>query len=232
MLDDEGLTEDTMVIVTTDQGNPYGQRGLWGHPQWTDPPFMHDVTFRVPLIVRQPGTIPPQRVVDRVVSHYDLFPTILDHLGVTDVAIAGTPGRSFAAALRGETLESWEDAAFFEAETARAIRTPEYLYVKHLDGTGEPELYDLVADPEQWTNVATDPACTIVLGKLDAKTRVVLRPARRCAIRPVERRHRPSNGLAVPAVQTAVRQRLECDDGRRRAVLQPLTAPDRRTGVR
>jgi arylsulfatase A-like enzyme len=157
-LDDEGLTEDTVVLVTTDQGNPYGQRGLWGHPQWTDPPFVHDVTFRVPLIVRQPGTISAQRVVDRVVSHYDLFPTLLDHVEVPDVVIADSPGRSFAAALRGEVLSDWDDAAFFEAETARAIRTPEHLYVQHLEGTGSPELYDLIADPDQWENVAGDPA--------------------------------------------------------------------------
>ena len=168
-LDDEGLTEDTLVIVTTDQGNPYGQRGLWGHPQWTDPPFIHDVTFRVPLIVRRPGTIPALRVVDRVVSHYDVFPTVLDHVGITDVAISGSPGRSFGAALRGEPLEAWEDAAFFEAETARAIRTPEFLYVKHLEGTGDPELYDLVADPEQWANVAGDANRAPVVADLDAR---------------------------------------------------------------
>jgi len=81
-LDDEGLTDDTLVIVTTDQGNPYGQRGLWGHPIWTDPPFMHDVTFRVPLVVRRPGTVAPGRLVDRIVSHVDLLPTVLDHVGL------------------------------------------------------------------------------------------------------------------------------------------------------
>jgi len=63
-LDAEGLIEETLVIMTTDQGNPYGQRGLWGHPQWTDPPFVHDVTFNVPLVIRQPATVPAQRVVD------------------------------------------------------------------------------------------------------------------------------------------------------------------------
>jgi arylsulfatase A-like enzyme len=169
VLDDEGLTDDTLVIVTTDQGNPYGQRGLWGHPQWTDPPFMHDVTFRVPLIVRRPGTVPAQRVVDDVVSHCDLFPTVLDHVGITGVSIPGSPGRSFGAVLRGETLDGWEDEAFFEVETARAIRTPEWLYVKHLDDTGDPELYDLVADPDQWTNAAGDTARAEVLGRLDAR---------------------------------------------------------------
>ncbi len=168
-LDTQGLTGDTMVIVTTDQGNPYGQRGLWGHPQWTDPPFVHDVTFQVPLIVRQPGSIEAQRVIDRVVSHCDLLPSILDHVGITDVPIDESPGRSFAAALRGEALPGWVDEAFFEAETARAIRTLDHLYVSHLEGTGEPELYDLISDPEQWTNVADDPSRAGVVSLLDAR---------------------------------------------------------------
>ncbi len=168
-LDAEGLTEDTLVIVTTDQGNPYGQRGLWGHPQWTDPPFMHDVTFRVPLIVRQPGAVTAQRVVDNVVSHYDLFPTILEHVGLADVTIDGSPGRSLAPALRGEALAPWEDAAFFEAETARSIRTREFLFTRHLDGTGRPELYDLIADPEQWDNVADVPELAETRSQLDRR---------------------------------------------------------------
>jgi arylsulfatase A-like enzyme len=168
-LDAEGLTENTLVIVTTDQGNPYGQRGLWGHPQWTDPPFMHDVTFRVPLLVRQPGRVLSQQVVDAVVSHYDLFPTILDHVGISDIAVADSPGRSFAASLRGEPLEDWEDAAFFEAETARSLRTRQFLYTRHLDGTGAPELYDLIADPEQWHNVADAAEHSDTVVRLDGR---------------------------------------------------------------
>ena len=149
-----GLTEQTLVIVTTDQGNPYGQHGLWGHPPWTDPMFMHDVTFRVPLIFRQPGVVSAQRVNDRIVSHVDLFPTILEEVGLDEVAVPRTPGRSFAAAFRGEALSDWPDAACFENETARSIRTLEHLYTEHLDHPDEPELYDLIADPDQWHNVA------------------------------------------------------------------------------
>ena len=49
------------------------------------------------------------------------------------------------------------DEVCFEFETARSIRTREHLYTEHLEGTGDAELYDLVADPEQWTNVAGSP---------------------------------------------------------------------------
>lgn len=168
-LDARGMGADTLVIVTTDQGNPYGQRGLWGHPIWTDPPYIHDVTFRVPLIVRRPGTVPAQRVIDRIVSHYDLLPTILEHVGIGSHRPEASPGRSFAAALIDDELGPWADEAFFEAETARALRTREHLYIAHLDA--DPELYDLVADPEQWHDVAAQPEYAAVAATLDARLR-------------------------------------------------------------
>jgi arylsulfatase A-like enzyme len=170
-LDAEGLGPETLVLLTTDQGNPYGQRGLWGHPVWTDPPFVHDVTFRVPLIVRRPGTVPAQRVRDEVVSHVDLLPTLLAHLGVAGAPHPRSPGRSFAPALAGRPLPRWRNEAYFEAETARAIRTPTHLYVRHLDGTGPAELYDLIADPDQWVNVASHPSRAAEVTALDRRLR-------------------------------------------------------------
>lgn len=168
-LDAHGMGADTLVIVTTDQGNPYGQHGLWGHPIWTDPPFVHDVTFRIPLIVRQPGTVPAHRSIDRIVSHYDLLPTILERAGIDGPLLTASPGRSLAPFLAGEESGPWVDEAFFEAETARAIRTREHLFIAHLDG--DPELYDLVADPQQRHNVAAQPENTNVVNLLDARVR-------------------------------------------------------------
>jgi arylsulfatase A-like enzyme len=170
-LDERGLGPETLVVVTTDQGNPYGQRGLWGHPVWTDPPYMHDVTFRVPLIVRRPRVVAAQRVVDRIVSHVDLLATVLDHVGLGHLEMPGSPGRSLEPFLRGTTPEGWVDEAFFENETARSVRTLEYLYTTHLDGTGEAELYDLIEDPQQWHNVAGDPARAGVVARLDGRLR-------------------------------------------------------------
>lgn len=182
-LDGTGRAEDTVVILTTDQGNPYGQRGLWGHPVWTDPPYMHDVTFRVPLVLRHPGRVPVNRVTDLMVSHYDLLPTVLDLVGLDGITVDGSPGRSFAGHLghRAATAvagTAWtdplggEEAVFFEVETARTIRTPTHRCTRHLDGCGAPELYDLVADPEQWHNRAGDPALAGVendlAGRIDA----------------------------------------------------------------
>lgn len=168
-LDQTGRAHDTLVLLTTDQGNPYGQHGLWGHPVWTDPPFMHDVTFRVPLIARQPSTVAANRTCDALVSHYDVFPTILDHVGVDPIAIPDSPGRSFAGVFTGNAggngvAELDRDplgrtpAVYFEVETARSVRTHTHRYTRHLDGCGDDELIDLVADPDQTSNVAGEPA--------------------------------------------------------------------------
>jgi len=168
-IDEEGLAEDTLVIVTTDQGNPYGQHGLWGHPIWTDPPFMHDVTFRVPLVIRRPGAVTEGRLIDRIVSHVDLLPTVLDHVGLDHLDLGNSPGRSLEPLLAGGDLTDPSERAFFENETARSVRTPTHLYTEHLSGTGDPELYDLVDDPEQWHNVAADPANQTVVAALSAE---------------------------------------------------------------
>ncbi len=140
------------MIVTTDQGNPYGQRGLWGHPPWTDPPFVHDVTFRVPLIVRRPGRVPAQRVVDDLVVPRRPPPhRARPRRDSTASSSPASPGRSLAAALRGDPLDHWRDEVFFEYETARSIRTREHLYTAPARrGPATPSCYDLVADPEQW----------------------------------------------------------------------------------
>ena len=62
----EGLADDTIVVMTTDQGNPLRPDvGCGAIRPWTDPPFVHDVTFRVPVArASAPAGCPAQRVVD------------------------------------------------------------------------------------------------------------------------------------------------------------------------
>jgi arylsulfatase A-like enzyme len=130
---------------------------------------MHDVTFRVPLVARQPGTVAAGRLVDRIVSHTDLLPTVLDHVGLGHLEVAGSPGRSLEPLLAGGDLDQPAERAFFENETARSVRTPTHLYTEHLPGTGDSELYDLVADPDQWCNVAGEPGYGEVVAALSVE---------------------------------------------------------------
>ena len=81
----------------------------------------------MPLIVRYPGHVPAGRRVERLVSNVDVFPTLVDYLQIprAEDARSVSPGRSFAAALRGEAL-------FAEFENVRAIRTRDEVRRLHI----------------------------------------------------------------------------------------------------
>jgi arylsulfatase A-like enzyme len=166
-----GLEEDTLVVFTADQGWGGGQHGIWGMGDHTRPLHAFDETMHVPLIVRHPGRVLADRRPDLLVSNYDLFPTLLDYLGLKDKLPEKPPlpGRSFAEALRGRPIE-WDDVVFFEFENTRAIRTRQWKYVFRFPD-GPNELYDLKADPGERMNLidkeATAETCRDLRHRLD-----------------------------------------------------------------
>ncbi|HUE72816.1 MAG TPA: sulfatase-like hydrolase/transferase, partial [Pirellulaceae bacterium] len=149
-----GLDENTLVIFTGDQGLAGGHSGFWGMGDHTRPLTAYDWTMHVPLIWRHSGRIPAGRRSDLLVSNYDFLPSLLDYLGLSDKqgAEPRSPGRSYAAALRGGRSLEWENAVYYEFENVRAIRTDRFKYiVRHPEGPNE--LYDLTADPGERTNL-------------------------------------------------------------------------------
>src|SRR5262245_16141792 len=137
----------TLVVFTADQGLCAGQHGIWGIGDHTRPLSAFDEMMHVPLIWRQPKSVAAGKKSDLMVSNYDFLPSVLDHLGLKDKTPTkpALPGRSYAKALRGETVE-WGDAVFFEFENTRAIRTAEWKLVTRFPD-GPNELYDLKGDP-------------------------------------------------------------------------------------
>ncbi len=157
-----GLTDDTLVVITSDHGEAFGERGFNGHNQ-----SVHHEQTRVPLILRIPGT-ETRRVRERV-SLVDLAPTLLDLLGVE--APAAMQGRSLrpawdAAAARA--ADGWTPSpALSEVDSnvtrARALTIGGLKYIE-----GDPQagvtlpsrqavmLYDLRTDPLETMNLAGD----------------------------------------------------------------------------
>ena len=83
--------------------------------------------MQVPLILRQPGKIPAGRRQTMMINQFDVFPTVLDYLGLGELSIENSPGKSFAPVLRGEAMD-WQDEVFFEYMTtamSAATATPE-----------------------------------------------------------------------------------------------------------
>lgn len=151
-----GLDENTLVVFTADQGLAYGQKGFWGQSDNSYPANLYDSTIKTPLIIRYIKHIAPLQQSNLMISEYDYFPTILDYVGLNNIKIANTPGKSFAPLLK-DTVLNWDDhdAIFLEQEKVRAIRTTEWKYIKIFNMNRE-ELYDLKNDPEEKNNLAAD----------------------------------------------------------------------------
>lgn len=153
-LEELKLDDNTLVIFTADQGLAGGQSGFWGMGDHTRPLTAYDWTMHVPLIFRYPGHV-PQGVRSKIqVSNYDLLPTLLSYLNLSDQGPPPRtlPGRDFSDLLRGKPLKDWDDTTYFEFENVRAIRTPRWKYIERIHE--EPnELYDLAADPGETKNL-------------------------------------------------------------------------------
>jgi len=186
-LDREGLTENTIVIYTSDQGFYLGEHG------WFDKRFIYEESFKMPFLVRYPRGIEAGTVNEEMVSNVDFAQTFLDYAGVTQPNYM--QGRSIRPLLEGNTPDDWTDLAYHRywmnqdsihnAYAHYGIRTKEYklIYWYNQDfgetganpGTDEPqwELFDLRKDPLELFNVYHDPAYAQVVkemtGKLDAE---------------------------------------------------------------
>ncbi len=168
-LNEMGIDKNTIVIYTSDQGATYGHNGLWGNTSWSFPFTVHNANMQIPLIIRHSGSISAGMQADNFINQYDIFPTLLDYIGMQNLSIANTPGKSFAPILRGHQIKQWEDAAFFEFVTVRVIRTPEWKYMKRLDEEEPNTLFNLTHDPEESVNLVDDPRYKGVVADLDKR---------------------------------------------------------------
>jgi len=153
-----GLDENTIVVFCADQGWVGGQNGLWGMGDHTRPLTAFDGMMRIPLIVRHTSRISADSTSERMVSNYDLMPTLLSYLGLSksDRLNAPSPGRDFSALLEGRETD-WMDVVYYEMENVRAIRTDRAKYV-HRHPSGPFELYDLESDPHEKINLYGQPS--------------------------------------------------------------------------
>ena len=147
------LDDNTLVVFTGDQGLAGGHSGFWGMGDHTRPLTAYDWTMHVPLIYRHPGRIPAGKKSEVLVSNYDIYPSVLSHLGFKDriPAKPNLPGRDYASFLAGKQI-GWDNTIFFEFENTRAIRTDAWSYILRFPN-GPNELYDMKKDPGQRTNL-------------------------------------------------------------------------------
>ena len=146
-LDKLGLREDTLVIFTSDHGEMLYQHRAWGKQSFFDP------SVRVPLIISWPGVLPQGKTSDGLVQMIDLYPTLLDVLGLEIPKSA--QGKSLLPLLQGKTEKQW-DVVYSELEGGKVMQFDgRYKWIDN--GTGAPELYDMKNDPWELRDLASVP---------------------------------------------------------------------------
>ncbi|HZR38567.1 MAG TPA: sulfatase [Ktedonobacteraceae bacterium] len=185
-LEELGLADTTLVICTTDHGIAFpGAKAT-----------LSDRGLGVMLIMRGPGGFSGGQALDAMVSHIDLFPTICDLLRIQQPAwLQGKSLMPLIRHETNEIHdELFAEATYHVAyEPQRAVRTSRWKYIRRFDDRNRPvlvnvddspskdvwmrygwhdrpvaqeQLYDLIFDPNEACNLATDPSMSSVLEEM------------------------------------------------------------------
>ena len=143
-LEEEGVLDDTFLVITSDHGESLGE-----HSIYFDHASVYEDTVHVPLIIHWKDS--RARRVRTFVQHIDFAPTILELAGLETQP--EMQGRSLAPLLRGD-VETHRDAAYVNQglwQAKRAIITDRWKYTRCIDEGFWPcppeELYDISNDP-------------------------------------------------------------------------------------
>jgi choline-sulfatase len=151
-LDDTGLSERTVVVLTADHGEMLGERGMWYKM------CLFERAMRVPLMIRMPQATGGRRIAQPV-SHLDVLPTMLDLAdnGEPWSPVEPIDGDSLVPMMHGNgEVRSCDVHAEYTAEGAIApcvmIRSGDHKYIwSEPDGA---QLFDLARDPHEVQNLA------------------------------------------------------------------------------
>jgi len=165
-LDETGLADNTVVIYASDQGWYLGEHG------WYDKRWMYEESLTMPFIVRWPGQIEAGVRNSNMVSNVDFAPTFLDLAGIA--VPESMQGFSLVEQLTSGTAEPVRDSFYYHyyeypgahcVQRHYGIRTDRYKLI-HFYETGEWELYDLEADPNELQSLYTNPEYSELVSSL------------------------------------------------------------------
>lgn len=129
-LDSHNLTDNTIIVYTSDQGFYMGEHG------WFDKRFMYEESFHTPLIISYPKHIQPQSVCNQMVQNIDFAPTFLDLAGVEKPKYM--PGTSLQPLFAGKPVKKWRKSLYYHY-----YDYPTYHLVRKHDGV-RTEQYKLI----------------------------------------------------------------------------------------
>lgn len=146
-LEKTGRAADTVVVVWSDHGYHLGEKGITGKNS------LWERSTHVPLVFAGPGVGRNARC-GRPAELLDLYPTLLELAGLP--ARTDLDGLTLVPQLRNPTAARERPALTTHNPGNHAVRSERWRYVRYADRSEE--LYDGVADPNEWDNRAADPA--------------------------------------------------------------------------
>ena len=156
-LDERGLTDNTVVVYTSDNGMFQGEHG------WVDKKMMFEESLRVPFLIRYPGEIAAGSHADELAINLDYAPTLLEYAGQS--VPADIQGRSLLPVLSGNAPADWRTAFYYQhfdihsdGELANCgVRTEEFKLIWYNHNYDHYQLFDLKNDPSETRDVSEDP---------------------------------------------------------------------------
>jgi len=149
-LDQLGIYDNTIIIITADHGEAFKEHGKLGH---CCKPYIEEV--HVPLIMKGPG-IPKNRIYENCVQHIDIVPTILEILNIPQRK--ELQGRSLLPLMNNyEIEEDFKTYSFGrdrnkpQSPFSASLRSKEWTYI--MNENGPDELYDRISDPKEQNNI-------------------------------------------------------------------------------
>jgi arylsulfatase A-like enzyme len=144
-----GLSQNTIVVFTSDHGYHLGDHGLWQKMS------LFERSARVPLLIAAPGAPGNGRAAGGVVELLDLYRTLADLAGLTpNTDIEGTSLRP----MLDDPRVTVKPYAFTKVRAGYAVRSERWRYVEWSGGEAGAQLYDMERDPGETRNLAADPA--------------------------------------------------------------------------
>ena len=171
-LDRSGAAQDTIVCYSSDHGDTIGSHGYTGK-RWP-----HDVSARVPFLIRYPRSIRPGQVISDPFGTIDVYPTLAALAGLKPPS--GIDGLDYSPLLTGKGSKPPRDYAFLQMMYAfvpwpgwRAIRTHEHTYARTAKGPWL--LFHTAKDPFQTKNLVDDPSSRSLAAEMDSRLATLMK---------------------------------------------------------
>ena len=175
-LRERGLLESTLLVFTSDNGFVFGEQGH------IDKRTMYEASIRVPLLISCPELFPAGRQREEMILNIDFAPTFIEAAGLE--VPDSVQGMSFYGLLDG-SRDDWRDAFLYEyfwernfpqTPTVLGVRTLRYKFMKYHGVWDRYELYDLLEDPDETTNLIAQYAVENHAGAVDSRLRTIEDP--------------------------------------------------------